>query len=247
MSLWWAVGYTVTGLIAWAFMSNYSCSADALTCARSDNMGWRYLHFTAGGLVLILSILRVVVIRMVQTPRWLLSQNRDEEVISFLANLAEEHGRPFELTLEKLRQEGNIIHTGQSVWSAVRIGEHFGALFRTRELTWSFTVIMLNWLVIGMVSPLYYVFLPYYLASQGRKVGDDSNYTTWRDYAITQVAGLIGPVIAGILVESKIFGRRRTMALGALATMVLQFGYTQIRTPAQNVGVAAAISAVSYV
>ncbi|KAH8690477.1 major facilitator superfamily domain-containing protein [Talaromyces proteolyticus] len=247
MSLWWAVGYTISGLLAWAFMSNYSCPSDAVTCARVDNMGWRYLHFTTGGLVLILSILRVVVIRMVQTPRWLLSQNRDEEVISFLANLAEKHGKPLELTLEELRQEGNIIHTDQSVWSAVRIRQHFVALCRTRKLAWSYTVIMLNWLVIGMVSPLYYVFLPYYLASQGRKVGDDSNYTTWRDYAINQVAGLIGPLIAGVLVESKIFGRRGTMAIGAFATMVLQFGYTQIRTPAQNVGVSAAISAVSNI
>lgn len=96
-----------------------------------------------------------------------------------------------------------------------------------------------------MVSPLYSVFLPFYLQSRGAVVGDDSNYTTWRDYAINQVAGLVGPVIAAVLIETKFFGRRGTLAVGALITMVLQFGYTQIKTPAQNLGVSAAISAAS--
>ena len=43
--------------------------------------------------------------------------------------------------------------------------------------------------------------LPFYLASRGADVGDNSNYTTWRDYAINQVAGLFGPIIATVLVE----------------------------------------------
>ncbi|KAL2867853.1 MFS general substrate transporter [Aspergillus lucknowensis] len=247
MSIWWAVGYTLAGLLAWAFMSNYSCPADATssTCSRSENMGWRYLHFTCGGLVLVLSILRFLLIRMVQTPKWLITQNRDEEVIQFLANIAGKYNRPFTLTLDDLRREGNVINTEKSAWSSIRITQHLLGLFQTRQLAWSYTVITLNWLVIGMVSPLYHVFLPYYLESQGRKVGASDTYTTWRNYAINQVSGLAGPILAAVLVQSKFLGRRGTMALGALFTMVLQFGYTQIRTPAQNVGVSAAISAAS--
>ncbi|KAL2825518.1 MFS general substrate transporter [Aspergillus pseudoustus] len=247
MSIWWAVGYTVAGLLAWAFMANYSCPSTAETCPRSENMGWRYLHFTCGGLVLVLSILRLIVVRMVQTPKWLIAQNRDEEVISFLSDLAAKYDRPMTLTLDDLRREGNVSGTEKSAWSSIRIAQHVLGLFQTRQLAWSYTVIILNWLVIGMVSPLYHVFLPYYLASQGRKVGASSVDTTWRNYAINQVSGLAGPIIAAVLVESKFIGRRGTMALGALLTMVLQFGYTQIRTPAQNVGVSAAISAASNI
>lgn len=247
MSIWWAVGYTITGLLAWAFMSNYTCSSSAApgTCAYQDNMGWRYLHFTIGGVTLVLSLLRVLLIRIVQTPRWLVSQNRDEEVIQFLRDLSVKYNRNFDLTLEELRSEGDVKNTEESVWSVVRIKAHFSGLFQTKRLTWSFFVIMLNWFVIGIVSPLYHVFLPYYLKSQGVKVNSSSNYLTWRNYAINQVVGLVGPVIAGVLVETKLFGRRGTMALGALLTMVLQFGYTQIKTPAQNVGVSAAISAAT--
>jgi hypothetical protein len=67
----------------------------------------------------------------------------------------------------------------------------------------------------------------------------------WRVYAINQIAGLGGPIIAAFLVETKYLGRRGGLAIGALMIIVLQFGYTQIRTPAQNLSVSAAISAAS--
>ena len=249
MAVWWAVGYTITGLLAWGFMSNYSCDPNATMaqCTRQDNMGWRYLHFTCGALVLVLGILRISVVRMVQTPRWLLSQNRDEEVINILHEIAAKHYRSFSLTLEQLQSHGRIINTEKSVWSGPRLRKHFSGLFDTRALSWSTTVIIANWFVIGMVSPLYTAFLPYYLEARGADVGDGSNYTTWRNYAVNQVAGLIGPCIAAVLVETRFVGRRGALAIGAAITMALQFGYTQIKTPAQNLGVSAAITAAQYV
>ena len=243
------MGYTITGLLAWGFMSNYSCDPDAsiAQCTRQDNMGWRYLHFTCGALVLVLGILRISVIRLTQTPRWLLSQNRDDEVIQILHDMASKYHRSFSLTLEQLQSHGRVFNTERSVWSGLRLRKHFSGLFDTRILAWSTTVIIANWFVIGMVSPLYTVFLPYYLMSRGADVGDNSNYTTWRNYAVNQVAGLLGPCIAAVLVEARFVGRRGTLAIGAAITMALQFGYTQIKTPAQNLGVSASISAAQYV
>ncbi|KAJ4864017.1 major facilitator superfamily domain-containing protein [Trichoderma breve] len=249
MAVWWAVGYTITGLLAWAFMGNFSCAPDATpeTCSRADNMGWRYLHFTCGGLVLIMAIARFALVRMVQTPRWLIAQNRDEEVIKTLNGISLKAGKSHSLTLEQLQAEGIVLHTQESAWSATRLKMHFKGLFQTRQLAWSTTVIIANWFVIGMVSPLYSVFLPFYLASRGADFGESSTYLTWRDYAINQVAGLVGPVIAAVLVETKFLGRRGTLAIGALTTMVLQFGYTQVKNEVQNVGVSAAISAASNI
>lgn len=63
----------------------------------------------------------------------------------------------------------------------------------------------------------------------------------------TTLSGLLGPIIAGFLVERRWFGRRGTLAVGAAITTVLQLGYTQIRTPAQNVGISAAITATSNI
>ena len=162
-----------------------------------------------------------------------------------LDGIANPAGRSHRLTLQQLQRLGVVLHTEKSVWSAFRIKMHIKGLFETHGLAWSTAVILANRFVIGMVSPLYSVFLPFYLASRGADVGDNSNYTTWRDYAINQIVGILGPLIAAVLVETRFLGRRGTLAIGAAVTMVLQFGYTQITTPAQNLGVSAAISAAS--
>lgn len=226
LAVWWAVGYTITGLLAWAFLSKFSCPPDATpaSCSNADNMGWRYIHITIGSLVLGLSILRVVVVKMPQTPKWLVSQNRDEEAFKGLEALSNKYGRPITLTAEDLQAQGQVLHTEKSVWSAFRLKKHFGGLFETKILAYSTVMIILNWFVIGMVSPLYSVFLPYYLKSRGAHVGDASLDTTWRDYAINHVVGLAGPIIAAVLVETRWLGRRGTLAIGAGSTMALQFG-----------------------
>ncbi|OJJ05498.1 hypothetical protein ASPVEDRAFT_31873 [Aspergillus versicolor CBS 583.65] len=249
LAVWWAVGYTITGLLAWAFMSNFSCDPDATVaeCTKADNMGWRYLHIACGGLVLLTSILRLVGIKMAETPRWLASQNRDEELYKVLLDLSEKYNRPMTLKLEDLQSQGRVGGTEKSVWSGLRLASHFTGLFSTKKLTYSTIMIIINWLFIGTVSPLYSVFLPYYLKSRGADTGDDSNYTTWRNYAINQVAGIIGPIIAAVLVETRLIGRRRTLAIGAAITTALQFGYTQVTTPAQNLGLSAAITAASNI
>ncbi|RMD39158.1 hypothetical protein DV735_g5971, partial [Chaetothyriales sp. CBS 134920] len=131
MSIFWAVGYTITGLLAWAFLGNYSCAADATT------------------------------------PRWLISQNRDDEVYITLKFMADKYHRPLSLDVGQLQSLGVVRHTEKSVWSSTRLKKHFSGLFATRSLAYSTTLIMVNWFIIGIVSPLYTVFLPYYLASRG--------------------------------------------------------------------------------
>lgn len=248
LAVWWAVGYTITGLLAWALLGNYSCAADAEICTNADNMGWRYLHFTCGGLITVLALLRILVIRMPQTPKWMITQNRDEDVFELLGNLATRYDRSMSLTLQQLKDQGPVLNSEKSVWSPIRVQQHFSSLFATRRLAYSNFIISLNWLLIGIVSPLYTVYLPYYLAARGADTGSsDSTYTTWRNYAINQSCAVLGPIISGGLVQTRVFGRRGTLALGAAMTTALQFGYTQIKTPLQNVAISAAIGVASNI
>lgn len=62
-----------------------------------------------------------------------------------------------------------------------------------------------------------------------------------RNYAINQFLGVLGPIISGCLVRTKLFGRRGTLALGAATTTALQLGYAQIKTSLQNIANSAAI------
>lgn len=64
---------------------------------------------------------------------------------------------------------------------------------------------------------------------------------------INKVCGLFGPIIAAYLVQTKLLGRRGALVVGAVLTGIFLFGYTQIKTPTQNLGVVCAISVVSNI
>lgn len=77
---------------------------------------------------------------------------------------------------------------------------------------------------------------------RSRVPGYSPSFTeTYRDYTITNVCSIFGPLIAAGLVESKYLGRRYTMAIGAIVTAAFFFGYTAIKTPTQNLALSSSI------
>ncbi|KAJ5884330.1 membrane transporter [Penicillium tannophilum] len=241
---WWGVGQTVAGLIGWGFMANYSCPTDgSVPCTNANNMGWRYVFYTSGALVFIMSIARVLVIRFHETPKFLLCQGRDEDVVKTLQDLAQKHNRACHLTLEQLQAHGEIHSShAKNRASFSELAVHVKGLFVTKTLAFSTSLVWVSWALIGLGYALYYVYLPEYLASRGASTGSDSTYITWRNYAITNLCAIPGPIIAGYMCEMPIFGRKRTMVIGAFLTMVFFFGYTAVKTGAQNLGFSCAIS-----
>ncbi|KAJ5733886.1 membrane transporter [Penicillium malachiteum] len=253
---WWGVGQTVAGLIAWGYMGNdslpsfstehtkYSCPTDgSVPCTNANNMGWRYLFYTCGALVFILSIARVLVIRFHETPKFLLCQGRDEDVVKTLQDLANKHDRVCHLTLDQLQAHGQIHSShAQNKASLSELAVHVRGLFVTKTLALSTSLVWVSWALIGLGYALYYVYLPEYLASRGSSTGANSVDITWRNYAITNLCAIPGPIIAGFMCEMPMFGRKRTMSIGAIITMVFFFGYTAVKTEAQNLGFSCAIS-----
>lgn len=66
MAAWWGIGQLIAGFLAWGFLPNYSCPdpaivEDAPTCTKASNQGWRYVWYTAGALVFVMSVARVTV------------------------------------------------------------------------------------------------------------------------------------------------------------------------------------------
>ena len=247
LAAWWGLGQLVTGLFAWAFLPNYSC-ASADVCTYDNNKGWRYVWFASGGLVFIMSVLRITVIRLKETPKFLIGEGRDAEAVETLQFIATKYNRPCSLTVEKLTACGV---TGQDRamginrkkrYFVTEVGMHLKGLFATRKIGLSTSLIWFSWLLIGLAYPLYNVFLPSYLMSRGAAEGVTSQYITWRNYAIVNMCGIFGPVLAGFMCRVPLLGRKYTMVIGALITMVFFFAYTQVKTPAQNLGFTSAIS-----
>jgi hypothetical protein len=236
-------------LFAWGFLPNYSCE-DAADCTRANNQGWRYVWYTSGAFVFVLSILRITIIRLEETPKFLLAEGKDADAVRVLQNIATKYQRPCSLTLERLEAYGitqarstTAAGLSQRLISPKEVLLHLQGLYATRRMGWSTTLVWFSWLLIGLAYPLYNVFLPTYLASRGASFGESSQYITWRNYAINNTCSIFGPVVAGFMCRSRWFwGRRGTMIIGALITMVFFFCYTQVRTASQNLGFTCAIS-----
>jgi hypothetical protein len=200
-----------------------------------------------------MSIARLTVIRLKETPKFLIGEGKDDQAVETLQFIAKKYNRTCSLTVESMRQcgETNAITTSNgrrlsTAHAANRAsgGEilvHLRGLFQTRRIALSTSLIWFSWTLIGLAYPLYNVFLPTYLASRGADTGATSDYLTWRNYTLANVSGIFGPVLAGWMCTT-ILGRKYTMVVGALITMAFFFAYTQVRTPAENVGFTCSIS-----
>lgn len=180
-------------------------------------MGWRYVYYTGGGLVLLMSLLRVTVVRFHETPKYLICSGEDEKAVKILHDIAQKYGRQCDLTLEQLTRHGQV--RGTQARTASPIGEvwsHLKGLFATKKLGFSTSLVWLSWTIMGLCYPLFYVFLPSYLASRGAQFGQLSVSVTWRNYTLAQVSAIFGPVLAAYMCRVSFIGRKRTMAVGAL-------------------------------
>lgn len=185
-----------------------------------------------------MSMARIFVIRLKETPKFLIAEAKDAEAVAVLHHIAHKYSRPCSLTLDQLTRCGTLSTRstqGKSKWSPGAIGAHLAGLYATRRIGVSTTLIWLSWTLIGLAYPLYNVFLPAYLSSRGAAFGQPSPYITWRNYTLVNFSGIWGPVLAGFMCHTRL-GRKYTMVAGALVTMAFFFAYTQVRTASQNVG-----------
>lgn len=123
--------------------------------------------FTGGALMFVMSALRILIIRLPETPKFLVTNGKEEELVAMLQKLASTYKRPCSLTLEGLQACGTA-HTpehGGSKGSSVRgLGKslvgHVKGLFSTKKLALSTCLIWLSWTLIGLGYPLFFLYLP---------------------------------------------------------------------------------------
>nr|QFR37175.1 MFS transporter [Cyberlindnera americana] len=250
MAMWWGVGMTIAALISWAFIPNNSCSS-ADYCPSHINRGWRYCWYVNSGICLFAALLRVFVLKMDETPKFLVSVGKDREAFEVLKKISDKYNRPMSLTLEQLEKCGTI---NPDYYDVKKDGYSFKALLRTIKVNLkilfqsprvirSTVLVFLSWGFIGISYSTFYNFLYIFIASHGGDTGS-TTYLTYRNATLDNFAGIFGPILAGgmILIKFKAFGknivlgRRGTMAFGAIASMAILFGYTTVRTPAGDAG-----------
>lgn len=117
--------------------------------------------FSAGALVFVMSLCRVLIIRLKETPKYLVGQGRDAEVVDVMQGLAKRYNRPCDLTLEALEMHGEVrLEKTKKRYFHREFAKHISGLFATKRLGLSTAMVWASWTLIGLAYPLFYVFLP---------------------------------------------------------------------------------------
>lgn len=82
--------------------------------------------------------------------------------------------------------------------------------------------------------PLYTIFLPYYLEANGVAVGESSTYITYRDWTVSSIVGVFGPLLSMYMVSTRRLRSRISMAITAAACVAFSGAFTTVKTMGQN-------------
>ncbi|TIA86364.1 hypothetical protein E3P99_03687 [Wallemia hederae] len=247
LSSFWAVGLLISSVAVWGFISQpqWACDeamAAAGNCNWDTNAGWRYGLFVVGGFTMLMFVMRVIVLPIKESPKFYLSQGKDDKAIAVIEHVAKKNRKECPLSLEKMKAATR--HLGLEFEAAPQKFtkrelisrnlsqmnlDHIKPLFATKRLAINTILLMTSWALIGLAYPLYNSFLPTYLNG---KTNSDT-YHTYRDYTIQAVLGIPGSLIAAALVEVKgrWFGRRGAMAVFSILTGVFIFLFSSTTQP----------------
>ena len=125
-----------------------------------------------------MSIARITVIRLKETPKYLLGEGKDEEVVDTLQWMATKYNRPCSLTAAELMACG-VVGTSKSRKCKFSINEvmvHLRGLFLTKKIGWSTTLVWLSVLsLIGLLSSIARYLI---LLDRGHSSDSHTHYTT---------------------------------------------------------------------
>ncbi|KAI8677808.1 MFS domain-containing protein [Fusarium keratoplasticum] len=242
LSIDWAIAQVIGTLIAWPLLGNLTCQQDE-TCTRQKNMGWRYFVITVGGLTLLMFLVRFLLFKIYESPKYLMSKGRDEDAVRVVHKVAQKNGKTSTLTLEDLKAcepDGYVARTDAGAALKRNLEKvnfsNIRALFITKKLGLSTSLIMAVWGLIGLGYPLYNAFIPYIQATRGADFGDGSTYLTYRNSLIIAVLGVPGALLGGWLVELPRMGRKGTLSLSTVLTGVFLYCSTTSLSSASLLG-----------
>lgn len=185
---------------------------------------------------MVMFFLRFVCFTLFESPKYLMGRGRDEQAVGVIQEVAKRNKKTSLMTLADLQVFDQGGHQGTSA-SAVLARKlekinltHVRALFASKKLAYSTTMIMLVWALIGLAFPLYNAFLPYIQSTRGASFGDSSTYITYRNQLIIAVLGVPGAIIGGALVEVPHFGRKGALSIATVLTGVFLFASTTALT-----------------
>lgn len=250
LSVWWALGQLVVTLLAWAFITTFSCSS-ADNCPASSNLGWRYLFYVTGGISLLMAAARVLTMQLDESPKYLLAKGDDIGVVKMIHIIAKTNGKESTLAEEDFTAiDSEFVEKTNEQLADGAIAppptppikeslihrysvKHIAPLFSTPKLAINTSLIILIWFLIGLSYPLFNASLPLWLRLHNVSTteGIDQSFREYIGYA---VLGIPGSAIGAYLSTLR-FGRKGALALSTILTGVFIFLFAAATNNAQVV------------
>lgn len=214
-------------------------------------MGWRYLMFTVGAITLGIFLLRTVVFRFKESPKFLVYRGRDDKALAVLQHIARYNGRECTLnedTFENLTNEHSSIHSTTELIGAgnkqreAGLGQklklefmRYGMLFSSLQMSRITLLVWLTYICDFWGFTLAGSFLPAILAAKNGSISV-SLEQTYRDYVYIYLPGIVGVLAGAFMYKVPGVGRKYTMVISSALMGVSIFIFSTVNTQPANVG-----------
>ncbi|TEA11007.1 Major facilitator-type transporter hxnZ [Colletotrichum sidae] len=266
LSAWWNLGQVIVSLLAWLFLANFACPSTDAPCRMQDNMGWRYLMITLGGIAIAFALIRILLFKIPESPRFLISKGRDAEAVEAVNYIARYNGRPETLTLAMLQAVDRRCENASEAGSVVTgpVDAEADADMAPRGSKLSYVEILresfkdynadnykklfagrkmaqhtsVTFLIWLTVGVAYPLYFAFIPSYLETKAGYSTNTSLDHTYMVYCIVSSAGVVgpIAAGFCVETRFGRRWMMAGSAVLTGVFLFAYTAVGTEAADIG-----------
>lgn len=111
-------------------------------------MGWRYQYLLVGGVSLVAALIRIFLMKMEESPKWLVATGQFEKAVAVLREIARINGAELTVTVNDFcvisGAQGTDQKNKETTLDRVR------GLFATRKLVFSTVGVILLWMCIGV-------------------------------------------------------------------------------------------------
>ncbi|KAF2428117.1 MFS general substrate transporter [Tothia fuscella] len=267
LSIFQPVGVIMTSVIAYGFIPTYSCKPDFTTanplsscrnvasgtpcCSKNQNMGYRYLLFTIGGITLFVFFMRFVVFHFQESPKFLVFRGQDEKAVKVLDHIAKFNGVSNSISMEsfdRLTAEHESILSASSgkellgarlkkTWRQQGVFEleRYKLLFSNAQVTRLTILVWLTYICDFWGFTVAGTYLPTILAKKGGEI-DVSLRSTYRSYVYIYLPGIVAVVLGSVMYNVPAIGRKWTMVISSGLMGASIFIFSTVNTQASNIG-----------
>ncbi|KAG1456332.1 hypothetical protein G6F56_006851 [Rhizopus delemar] len=189
-----------------------------------DNSQWRTMLMVVSLITFCMLLIRSFLIKLPETPKFLMSQGKTDETIIVLQNIARVNGNQIDKKeLQMAECEDEFEDQDENIERG-SLSELLGQKWRrTTLLIWSI------WTITSIAYTMFNVFLPKFLETLEQDDIKPTLRQVYWDYMIYSLAGMPGSVIASYMIETRL-GRKGTMTLSALGSSLSLFIFSAIKS-----------------